>query len=264
MPGDTVNPLDLTGFVMSKAELMEEVFEKYANSVDLLALGWWTGDADEGWSTTLLNPFANVCARTSSPFVVTPVESTAIGPWVNDWRDRGLHFARGIKSLYRAVAGLNAFLDGPLRAQNPAPESSPSTSITESQAASIEPFVPVFVDSDAGPIVGFADAMALLCQAGIDVAPFVMINANQSIPSEVAALGDRLVVKLGDVPHRTELGAVRLNVTQANLAMTLDELRAIAKTAGVSESISVQSMVAGFGERLFVRSSSTCLRTSAV
>ena len=26
VPGDTVNPLDLTGFVMTKAELMEEVF----------------------------------------------------------------------------------------------------------------------------------------------------------------------------------------------------------------------------------------------
>jgi len=30
VPGDTVNPLDLTGFVMSKAELMEEVFDHYA------------------------------------------------------------------------------------------------------------------------------------------------------------------------------------------------------------------------------------------
>ena len=248
VPGDTVNPLDLTGFVMSKAELMEEVFEKYANSVDLLALGWWTGDADEGWSTTLLHPFANVSARTSPPFVVTPVESTAVGPWVNDWRERGLHFARGIQSLYRAVAGLNAFLDGPLRAQNPAPESSPSTSITASQAASIEPFTPVFVDSEAGPIVGFADAMELLIEVGIDVSPFVVVNADQAIPSDAAALGDRLVVKLADVPHRTELCAVRLNVTQADLAATIHELRTIAKTKGVPETVAVQSMVAGIGE----------------
>ena len=43
VPGDTVNPLDLTGFVMTKAELMEEVFDTYAGAVDALVLGWWTG-----------------------------------------------------------------------------------------------------------------------------------------------------------------------------------------------------------------------------
>jgi acetate---CoA ligase (ADP-forming) len=248
VPGDTVNPLDLTGFVMSKAELMEEVFEKYANSVDLLALGWWTGEADEGWSTTLLHPFANVSARTSSPFVVTPVESTAVGPWVNDWRSRGLYFARGIQSLYRAVAGLNAFLDGPLRFQNTEPIGATSISAGQALAETTSAVVPAFVDSEAGPIVGFADAMALLAEVGIDVAPFVVIRANESIPSGVTALGDRLVVKLADVPHRTELGAVRLNVTQADLAATIGEIRTIAKTAGVDETVAVQSMVSGHGE----------------
>jgi acetate---CoA ligase (ADP-forming) len=248
VPGDTVNPLDLTGFVMSKAELMEEVFEKYANSVDLLALGWWTGEADEGWSKTLLQPFANVSARMTSPFVVTPVESTAVGPWVNEWRERDLHFARGIQSLYRAVAGLNAFLDGPLRPHHTELVGAPSASTPPTQAASIVPTVPSFVDSEAGPIVGFADAMALLSEAGIDVAPFVVIRANELIPSGAAVLGDRLVVKLADVPHRTELGAVRLNMTHADLAATVDELRAIAQTAGVPETVAVQSMVSGHGE----------------
>jgi acetate---CoA ligase (ADP-forming) len=248
VPGDTVNPLDLTGFVMSKAELMEEVFEKYANSVDLLALGWWTGDADEGWSTTLLHPFANVSARSTSPFVVTPVESTSVGPWVNEWRGRDLHFARGIQSLYRSVAGLNAFLDGPLRERNSTLAGARTTSTDETRTGAIQPNVPNFVDSEAGQIVGFADAMAFLSEVGIDVAPFVVIDSDQSIPLEVANLGDRLVVKLADVPHRTELGAVRLNVTQAELEATIEELRAIARTSGVPETVAVQSMVAGSGE----------------
>ncbi len=192
VPGDTVNPLDLTGFVMSKAELMEEVFEKYANSVDLLALGWWTGDADEGWSTTLLHPFANVSARTTSPFVVTPVESTAVGPWVNEWRGRDLHFARGIQSLYRSVAGLNAFLDGPLRDPLLGPLRGRSEG-SETVVVPIDPATaaiapPVFVDSKAGPIVGFGDAMALLTQAGIVVAPYVVIASNQPIPAKMARL----------------------------------------------------------------------------
>ena len=43
VPGDTVNPLDLTGFVMTKRELTEELFERYAQTVDLLVLCWWVG-----------------------------------------------------------------------------------------------------------------------------------------------------------------------------------------------------------------------------
>ncbi len=55
-------------------------------------------------------------------------------------------------------------------------------------------------------------------------------------------------MKLADVPHRTELGAVRLNVTQAKLAETIAELCAIAQQAGVPEAIAVQSMINGIGE----------------
>ena len=32
VPGDTVNPLDLTGFVMSQPELMQELFARYAGA----------------------------------------------------------------------------------------------------------------------------------------------------------------------------------------------------------------------------------------
>ena len=106
VPGDTVNPLDLTGFVMSQPDVMRELFDRYAGAVDALVLAWWLGEGDEAWSTTLLDPFAAAARDHAIPFVVSPVEATSLGPWVDAWRERGLIFTRGLRSLYRASAAL--------------------------------------------------------------------------------------------------------------------------------------------------------------
>ena len=106
VPGDTVNPLDLTGFVMSQPDVMRELFDRYAGAVDALVLAWWLGEGDEAWSTTLLGPFAAAAREHSIPFVVSPVEATSLGPWVDAWRERGLVFTRGLRSLYRATAAM--------------------------------------------------------------------------------------------------------------------------------------------------------------
>ena len=87
VPGDTVNPLDLTGFVFSRADLMQEVFAKYASVVDLLVLGWWAGDGDADWSSRMLEPLALAAAEVDTPVVVSPIEATSTGAWVTSWRD---------------------------------------------------------------------------------------------------------------------------------------------------------------------------------
>ena len=236
VPGDTVNPLDLTGFVMSKSELMEEVFETYAGVVDALVLGWWAGDGDEGWSRTLLGPFANVAERCDIPFIVTPVEATGLGEWVAEWRGRGLVFARGAQSLYRAADALGRFAT-PVR--GPAP----LASAPELMSPPVE-----LVASDAGPMVGFADAMRMLADVGIAVAPWVVLDGGATDHPDLAGLGQRLVVKLADIPHRTEVGAVRTGVTPGELASVVAELREIAAAHGVSDVVAVQAMIAGHAE----------------
>jgi acyl-CoA synthetase (NDP forming) len=240
VPGDTINPLDLTGFVMTKADLMQEVFEKYASSVEALVLGWWTGDADEGWSKMLLEPFASVAERSDVPFIVSPVESTGVGDWVSEWRPRDLVFTRGIESTYRSIDAMTQFVSAEIR---PAVESS---AVEQSTA-------PDFVQSDAGPIVPFAAAMEMLVFAGIAVAPYVVLDEGEVEPSvvnraDVAALGDSLVVKLADVPHRTELDAVRVGVAPSELVGAVTELRSIAHKNAVPETVVVQAMVAGHSE----------------
>lgn len=234
VPGDTVNPLDLTGFVMTKRELTEEVFERYAQTVDLLVLCWWLGAGDEGWSRTLLEPLAAVAAYTDTPCVVTPIEATSVGEWVDEWREQGLVFGRGLQSVYRAARAMHRTVTTAPRRRTdhtPDPHALP----------------PAVVDSAVGPIVPFADAMALLAGAGIPVAPFVVIDADVS-GGDLAHLGDRLVVKLADVAHRTELGAVAVGVAPADVPGTAARLRAVARAHGVPETIAVQAMVEGRAE----------------
>jgi acetate---CoA ligase (ADP-forming) len=261
VPGDTVNPLDLTGFVMTRRDLTEELFERYADAVDLLVLAWWAAEGDEGWSTTLLEPFESVAVRSSTPFLVSPVEATAVGEWTAAVRARsGVAFARGVQSVYRAVRAMNRHVshvrhvvpaaDGSWGRTGDRAGASPAAAGPVSRSTA-----PVAtVSSDLGEIVRFVDAMRLLAEVGIAIAPFVVVDgsgaASAAIAADpaIAALGERLVVKLADVAHRTELGAVRVGVHPLELDSAVAELRRIAEANGVASTVVVQQMVSGHGE----------------
>ena len=158
-------------------------------------LAWWLGEGDEAWSRTVLEPFAAASEQAGVPFVVSPIEATAIGSWVQPWRERGLVFTRGMQSAYRAARATDAFLS--CEPRHPAAPDAPD-----------DDRPPALIASDVGPIVGFGDAMRLLAAAGVPVAPCVVLAEGQLDDPGVDALGPRLVVKLADVAHRTELGVV--------------------------------------------------------
>lgn len=237
VPGDGMrNPLDLTGFVMRDPERLRELFDGYAHAeeVDALVLCWWAAEGDEAWSRTLLEPFAEIAARASVPLIVTPVEATALGDWTRDYHERNVMFCRGLRSTYRALDALDRV------ARAPSIASAPSTTPAPSPP-------PPLVETPAGSIVRFADAMRLLADAGIPVAPFVVLDHIDD-DSAVDALGPQLVVKLADVPHRTELDAVRLGVARADVPDVVRELRAVARAHDAPEAVAVQAMVAAHGE----------------
>jgi hypothetical protein len=57
-------------------------------------------------------------------------------------------------------------------------------------------------------------------------------------------------VKLADVPHRTELGAVALDVGRDDLERAVADIRAIAQQHGLPETVAIQPMTAARGELL--------------
>jgi acetate---CoA ligase (ADP-forming) len=239
IPGESasLNPLDLTGFVMRNRDLLLEIFAGYAaaDGLDALVLCWWAGDGDEGWAKTLLEPFADAAAEAAIPLIVTPLEATAVGGWTEQYQERGLSFCRGLRSTLRAIRAVSDVASAAPPTQRRA---LPGTGGPR----------PALLVSPAGPILGFADSMALLRDAGVPVAPYVLLGEGTEHDPAIAALGDRLVVKLADVPHRTELGAVHLAVAPDDVAASVKELRAVAKTHGVPATVVVQPMIEGHGE----------------
>jgi acyl-CoA synthetase (NDP forming) len=239
VPGDGMrNPLDMTGFVMRDPERVRDLFDGYAHAddVDALVLCWWAADGDEDWSGTLLEPFAEVAARASIPLIVTPVEATALGEWTRSYHDRNVVFCRGIRSTFRALDALDHVARARAVTTMPA-----ATTVPRSSAP------PRLVESPVGPIVAFGDAMRLLADAGIPVAPFIVLDGADDDPG-IDALGSHVVVKLADVPHRTELEAVRLGVPRADVPAVARELRAIARAHGTPDAVAVQTVVVGHGE----------------
>ncbi len=236
----SLNPLDLTGFVMRDRELLLEMFTGYAGAegVDALVLCWWAGEGDEGWAKTLLDPFADAAAQAGIPLVVSPVESTAVGSWTEHYQLRGLSFCRGLRSTFRALRALGKATE--VTGARPDTTARPATASTAPR--------PQLVSSPAGPIVGFADSMDLLARAGVPVAPYVVLSGDRDDDPAVGSLGGRLVVKLADVAHRTEVEAVRLGVTPSGLPAAVRELRAVAAAQSLPTDVAVQKMVGGHGE----------------
>jgi acyl-CoA synthetase (NDP forming) len=249
--GGAPNPLDMTGFVMRDRDLLEELFERYAHAaaVDALVLCWWAGEGDEAWSRTLLEPFAAVAGRSSVPLIVSPVEGTALGGWTKDLRKDGVVFCRGLRSTYRALRAL----DQVARAALPGSGATLATTPALVPATRPSPTArPALIETPAGPMVPFGAALRLLEDVGVPVAPYRILGPEAEAQAEAEAgmseLGDRLVVKLADVPHRTELDAVRTGVAPEDVPHVARDLRAIAEAHEVPATVVVQAMIDGHGE----------------
>ena len=238
IPGaDSLNPLDMTGFIMRDPELLETLFTKFISdsAIDALVLVWWTAEEDAGWGSVLLGPLAKAAKNSSIPVIVSAVEDTAPGSWTVAMREDNLSFCRGLRSTFRAIDALNI-------------AASPPSSITPLTLPSSTRPSSGLIHTDHGSFASFGLAMTLLEEAGIPVAPYVILADGVDHDPAISGLGDKLVVKLADVAHRTELGAVKLGVSPDGLSSAIAELRSIASTHQVPGTIAVQAMTPGHGE----------------
>jgi acyl-CoA synthetase (NDP forming) len=235
------NPLDLTGFALDPPDIAERLMETYARSeiVDAVVVTWWLGEDDERRASLLLDPLTRVGERAPAPLIMTTLESSRIGQWTSDAAARhgGIAFGRGLRGTVRGLLAMDDYVSF----------SSQAPTATSDVSALSKPSV--VVPSEAGPMVGFDASMRLLSEHGIAVAPWVIVEDPSRLDrDQLASMGTEFVVKLADVAHRTELGAVRVGIGLEQVASVVAELAAEARARSLPASIVVQPRVQGTGE----------------
>lgn len=238
------NPLDLTGFAVEPPEVVEGLLETFTDppAADAVAIGWWLADEDRDRAEILLKPLRSVAGRAKIPMIMASVEESRIGGWTTAAGEGLVCFTRGLRGTARALAGMSdhvEFAGRPDRLDRRDRRAEPGAPLPR----------PATVDSPAGPIAGFAGAMSLLAGHGLDVAPYLVVSGPGEIsPAAVGSLGAELVIKLADVPHRADLGAVRVNVTAGQLPAAAEDLSVLAARHGLPGRLVIQPMITGESE----------------
>lgn len=240
---EVANPLDMSGGVVNDPPAVRAVVDAYAASpeVDTLLAIWFLDDAGIDMGRALIEAAADVAD--GLPVMVASIEDATIGELGRGLPGRGVAVGRGIRSAMRALASMGTHVRDRSRPFGTLPAGDVPL-VAAPEPADV-------VASTAGPMLRFGAAMDLLRTHGLAVAPYAVI-APDTDPATVAppAEGDRFVVKLADVPHRTDIGAVRVGVPAAGIAEATAQMRAVARRHGVPADVVVQAQVSIDGEAL--------------
>ena len=235
------NPVDFTGFVHGKPEVFRSLVDAYveAPEIDSLLLIWTVDPNSEAFSQSVTGPFAAAAASSAKPMLMTALDSSEIGEWAVDFaRSGGVGLGRGLRATMRGIASMAEF--------------DRARSSVRDDATAVAPLAQAAFETVAtrdGRMLGFASAMDLLGRLGIPTSPYLIVGSGESAP-DAGALprADRYVVKLADVPHRSELGAVKVGVAADGIPAAVDDLREIARFHDVAATVVVQPMESIAGE----------------
>jgi acyl-CoA synthetase (NDP forming) len=236
LPGITVpNPLDTTGL---GGALWPEIIEKYTATDDLdsLLVIHPLADEDEDLGIRVVKEFARAADPVAKPCVVANCSGVP-GAWTKPLLGGSLALGRGLRPALRGMQALGAFARyrDELR-----PARAAVAPLPRPAAAPIR--------QPEGDMLPFEATMRLLAECGIPVARYAIV-APDAEPGGIPFTGP-YVVKLADVAHRTEHGAIRLNVASPALPAAVTELRELARAHGLSPVVAVQPMVSAAGEAL--------------
>ncbi|HEY9310879.1 acetate--CoA ligase family protein [Williamsia sp.] len=239
IPGIKIpNPLDTTGF---GATYWTDIVEKYVGSPELDAVVfvnmWGEGD-DSPLYRRLIDEVTSAARRHGKPVAIA-AGAGPVGKFAQEviGNDGATALGYGLRGTLRGLHTMGTFVRNRQKSHDlPEPIAAltrPSTDLVD--AGGQKSFLP------------FADVMALLEKFSIPVAPYCVVDTDaQAQP----AFEGPYAVKLADVAHRTELGAVALHVERADLDRALSDMRAIAERHGVSPVVAIQPMTASRGELL--------------
>jgi acyl-CoA synthetase (NDP forming) len=237
LPGTTVaNPLDATGFAATRHELFTTLMERYTSHPAFDAVVFFHQVAE--WDTrasVLAKLYADFVKTLDIPSVISPLAGHG-GRWLEDLRgDDEVGVGNGLRGSLRGFSTMAQFMRTRADASVKSATDVPATPRPGSTP----------VESEIGPILSFRDTMELLANAGVPVARFHVIEVDDVAS---APFPGPYVVKLADVAHRSEHGAVRLGVHEDGLSSAVDGLRELARRDGLPGVAAVQEMVAGRGE----------------
>jgi acyl-CoA synthetase (NDP forming) len=236
-PGVTVpNPLDATVFGHGR---WEEILERYAGSSDVDALMFvhpLAAEDETVGGASNVTALTEQAKRSGKPAIVSNC-ATSIGDWALDLvRDApGTATGRGPRAALRGLHTLDLFARRRSALADPPPPVAPIP----------RPAAPP-VPQPEGAMLPFEAGMRLLAEHGIPVAPYHLVPADA--PPRLPAFDGPYVVKLADVGHRTEHGAVLLDVAADRLDAAVGTLREIAARDGLSPLVAVQPMLPVRGE----------------
>jgi acyl-CoA synthetase (NDP forming) len=248
VPGATVpNPLDATGFMGSRPDIVEAIMNTYLTAPEFDTNIFLNQFAE--WDVTVragAEAFAQRGqAAGGNATILAPLAGNG-GQWLDDLRSKyGVAIGNGLRGCLRGLNTMAAFV-----------RSRPDARVLDpaSVAAAPRPATTA-IDGESGPMLAFAATMDLLGAAGIPVAPYHLVRD----PGDAGAVpfAGPYVVKLADVAHRTEHGAVRLAVPAAGLDAAVSELRGLADRDGLPKLVVVQKMIEAEGEAFIgIRSTS--------
>lgn len=236
-----VNPLDLTGAAMTNPDIMAGALSAFVDSpeVDTVLIQSAVVDGGEEALNAFAGPALEVAPTTEKLLIVGSIEGGAIGKGLDPYLERGIAVTRGLRACIRALRSMSDFVSfvprkpGSQRSVDALPE---PDGVIEHPAA--------------GRMLGFEATMKLLSRYGVPVAPYHMLASDAPIvPSQIPFPGP-YVVKLADVPHRSDIGAVRVNVSSQELPQVVGELRDLADAKAESPLVAIQPLYAIHSELL--------------
>jgi acetate---CoA ligase (ADP-forming) len=227
------NPLDTANV---GGHLWSRVIDKYTTSdeLDSLMVIHPLADEDEDLAPPIVKEYVRAAAEVAKPCVLANCSGVP-GFWAKPLVGDTVAFGRGLLPTIRGLKTLGAFvqyrenMSAPLDAGERLPR--PAASLI-------------------GDMLPFGDTMRLLAGAGIPVAPYAIIPPDAAPGGIDVPFGGPYVLKLADVAHRTEHGAVRLNVDPAGVPEAITGLRELAARDGLPATVAVQPMIAATGEAL--------------
>jgi acyl-CoA synthetase (NDP forming) len=233
----TSNPLDATGVILSNLDIWDQIVTTYAERPELDALIFLSQFAP--WDTRnrrFSDRVAAASASSDKPFLLSPLAGQA-GAWMEEYRaDFGIAIGNGLRGTLRGLQSMSRFA----RARRDAEVRPAATGAQLARPACRT------IESDGEQMLPFAESMALLAAAGVRVAPYQVVLPDDASPN--TTFEGPLVVKLGDVAHRTEHGAVLLGVDAAGLRDAVAHLRGIASSSSLPATVVVQPQLAGHRE----------------